>query len=141
MLLFWLFCAAATAIIAGARGRSVIGWLLLGLLFGIFALIVVAVIPAPPDHIVNRRDYLPCPFCREPINKYSTKCKHCHSSVKLVRADDHDAPAPASISHNRSPRQEAADRRDGTTEQCAYCSKSIRPEATRCWNCKKPVRS
>ncbi len=41
--LIWIGCAALTAIAAGARGRSALGWFCLGLAFGVFALIAVLV--------------------------------------------------------------------------------------------------
>lgn len=46
ILLIWIGLAVATAAIADAKGRSAFGWLVAGVLFGVFALIVVAVIPA-----------------------------------------------------------------------------------------------
>jgi len=39
----WVAFAVITAIAANARGRSAIGWGLLGLVFGVFALIAVLV--------------------------------------------------------------------------------------------------
>lgn len=38
--LFWIICAAFAAALANARGRSALGWFLLGVLFGPFALLV-----------------------------------------------------------------------------------------------------
>lgn len=49
----WIAFAFVTALAAQARGRSFIGWLLIGALFGVFALIAVLVMenlnktPAP----------------------------------------------------------------------------------------------
>lgn len=45
ILLIWLLCAVAAAVIASAKGRSGFGWLLLGMLIGIFAVIIVACLP------------------------------------------------------------------------------------------------
>lgn len=39
----WLAFAAVTALAANARGRSAVGWGLLGLVFGVFALVAVLV--------------------------------------------------------------------------------------------------
>ena len=41
LAVFWLVCAAFSAALAYARGRSAVGWFLLALLFGPFALLVV----------------------------------------------------------------------------------------------------
>ena len=46
ILIIWLGCSIGAAAVAAGKGRSGIGWLLLGLLFGIFALIIVACLPS-----------------------------------------------------------------------------------------------
>lgn len=46
IVLLELLFAALCAMIAARKGRFAIGWAVLGLLFGIFALIVVAVLPS-----------------------------------------------------------------------------------------------
>ena len=46
LFFFWLVPAIASAIIAGNRGRSWFGWLCMGLLFGIFAIIILVCIPS-----------------------------------------------------------------------------------------------
>ena len=42
-LFVWIGFAVVTAIAASARGRSALGWGVLGLVFGVFALIAVLV--------------------------------------------------------------------------------------------------
>jgi len=42
-LIVWIAAAIITALAAQARGRSFLGWLLLGAVFGVFALIAVLV--------------------------------------------------------------------------------------------------
>ncbi|MDB4873324.1 MAG: hypothetical protein JWL97_4328 [Gemmatimonadales bacterium] len=42
LLVIWLFCAVACAVIASAKGKSAGAWLFWGFLFGVFALIAVA---------------------------------------------------------------------------------------------------
>lgn len=46
MLVIWFACGLLAAIIAASKGRNFFGWLILGLLFGIFALIAAAFMPA-----------------------------------------------------------------------------------------------
>ena len=46
LIFFWLMCAVAAAVIGAAKGRSGFGWLILGLLLGIFAVIIVACLPS-----------------------------------------------------------------------------------------------
>ena len=42
----WLLCGILAAMVANAKHRSVIGWLLLGTLTGIFGLLAIAGMPA-----------------------------------------------------------------------------------------------
>lgn len=88
-LVFWLGCAFASAVIASNKGRSALGWFFLGCLFGIFALIVIAVIssnkpaaalPGDPG-FAPKEDQVRCPECRELILAEARKCKHCGSAV------------------------------------------------------------
>lgn len=44
-----VIAAVICAVIAGAKGRSVIGWGILGLFFSILTLIVISVIPRKDD--------------------------------------------------------------------------------------------
>lgn len=45
----WIGFAVVSALAAQARGRSPIAWLLLGLVFGLFALLAVLVMQRDPD--------------------------------------------------------------------------------------------
>ena len=45
ILLVWIVMGIMTAVIAGAKNRNWFGWLLIGLLFGIFGLILIACMP------------------------------------------------------------------------------------------------
>lgn len=45
-ILIWVICGVFAAVVANSKGFNVGLWLLLGFLFGIFALIAVAAIPA-----------------------------------------------------------------------------------------------
>ena len=75
LLALWLVCAVLCAAIAAHKGRSVGGWFIVGLVFGVFGLIVAAVISS------NQRE--PCPECRERIMRDATTCPHCRT--KIVR--------------------------------------------------------
>jgi hypothetical protein len=50
-LIFWLFCFIGTGYVASQKNRSVGGWLLLGFFFGLFALILVALLPPLPKRL------------------------------------------------------------------------------------------
>ncbi len=87
ILLFWFGIAIITAIAASSKGRSGLGWFILGCLFPLLALILVAIMPA-----VKARDpfapspetHVRCPDCRELVYKDARKCKHC--SAPLIPA-------------------------------------------------------
>lgn len=44
-MFIWFLFAVLTAVVASSKGRTGLGWFLLGALFGIFALILVAILP------------------------------------------------------------------------------------------------
>lgn len=73
--------AVATSVIAQIRGRSGIGWFILGLIGPIIAFFAVVLMPkvvpgpTPETHVK-------CPDCRELILKDAKVCKHC--GCKLV---------------------------------------------------------
>jgi hypothetical protein len=43
--IFWIFWTVLCGIIANNKNRNVIGWVLIGLIFGIFAVIILALLP------------------------------------------------------------------------------------------------
>lgn len=45
LAILWIMFGVTAAVIATSKGRSFIGWLILGLLFGIFALVAVCAMP------------------------------------------------------------------------------------------------
>lgn len=89
LAIFWIGCAIATAVVASAKGRNAFGWLILGVLFGLFALIVVAVIssnkPQPVvmagGEVATPDTHVRCPECRELVRKDAKRCKHCQITL------------------------------------------------------------
>ena len=84
LFIFWLVCAFVAAAVASAKGRSVGGWFVIGLIFGIFAVIVVAVISskkAPAvivgSEVATPETHVRCPECRELVRNDARRCKHC----------------------------------------------------------------
>jgi hypothetical protein len=72
--LLWVSFGILTAIVAGIKGRSVIGWFLLGFLFSFFALIVLLVLPKAAS-VANQTKT--CSDCTEVIPLMARVCKHC----------------------------------------------------------------
>jgi hypothetical protein len=80
LIIFWLGLAVVTAIVASSKGRFSFGWFLLGCIFPLFALILVALMPAvkKPDPLApSPTTHVRCPDCREFVYKDASKCKHC----------------------------------------------------------------
>jgi len=72
-IILWTICAVVCALIANAKRRSPWAWLALGFLFGLFAVVAVAVMPSIEP------DTMPCPYCKELIKKDATTCRHCRT--------------------------------------------------------------
>lgn len=87
----WVGCGVLAGVIAASKGHSGCGWFLLGLVFGVFALLFALVLPriddrpvqvtvnapAPPEPPKDRRKQKQCPDCAETILADARVCKHC----------------------------------------------------------------
>lgn len=92
LFLFWFGCAVAAGIVGAAKGRSGFGWFLLGVLFSLFALIVVACLPSKRAVIVQAgpvatpETHVKCPDCRELVLIDARVCKHCRCRLMAQTA-------------------------------------------------------
>src|SRR5438105_4857579 len=81
VLLFWIVCAFVTAGIYTSKGRSAVGGFLLGLVLGIFGVIIAAVQPANTTAIETNQimsgQSEQCPYCKEIVKAGALVCKHC----------------------------------------------------------------
>ncbi|TCP80826.1 hypothetical protein C8J31_11467 [Rhizobium sp. PP-CC-2G-626] len=83
ILITWIICGIVTGIIASSKGRTGVGWFLIGSLLGIFGLILIACLPslrsspqstqALPEHRLT----MTCPDCAETVLQAANVCKHC----------------------------------------------------------------
>lgn len=82
-LFFWIGCAVLCWIVANSKARLAGVWFILGLFFGVFALIAVAVMPslARDKNAPSPSTHVKCPDCRELVYKDARKCKHCGVSL------------------------------------------------------------
>lgn len=88
-LVLWLIFGIITGVIASSKGRSGIGWFLIGCIIGIFGIILVAVLPSlkpqavtvtNPSTMTLVNDGRPtknCPECGETVLQVANVCKHC----------------------------------------------------------------
>lgn len=72
IVMLWLACAVACALISRAKGRSVGGWFVLGLLFALIALMIVLLLPSTKPR---------CPHRAERIQPEAKICPHCQRKV------------------------------------------------------------
>jgi len=86
----WPICAMAAAVIAKHKGRSPVGWFCVGLLAGVFALLV-AVLPSREAEAEREArmhgtagDFRRCPVCAEAIRAAAQKCRYCQSEVGAI---------------------------------------------------------
>lgn len=161
LIIAWIICGVFAAIIASSKGRNFFGWLILGLLFGIFALLAAGFMPA-----VNKseeklsettikslsNDERKCPFCAEIIKKEAKLCKHCGKEVEPVSDNNKNNILQNdkiySCPHCSAPLKD-------NLEVCSTCGKSTGikicsncgynyseyPYATICVNCHKPLKN
>lgn len=78
----WIGFGVTSAVIAAAYGRDFFLWLVLGLLFGVFALVLAIALPKPSaatgtSTAVGGSGDKQCPKCRGWTIEWARKCRHC----------------------------------------------------------------
>ena len=76
-LLFWLMLGVMSATIAKSRGRSSLGWFLMGILLGPIGILVTLLPPKEKFGVTKK-----CPDCAEIIKMEANVCKHCGRKFK-----------------------------------------------------------
>ena len=111
ILVLALAFGVACAVIANNKGRSAFGWFILGCLFSLLALIVIACLkPAEPEKLPD--DQRPCPHCGKPVFKIADTCCHCGKTI------------PAENSG---------------TKICPFCAETIKKDAVVCRYCGRDL--
>lgn len=85
IILIWIGFAVVTAIAAGSRGRNWFGWLLLGFLFTLFALITVLVLPAKNKQDANTAQPRPPHERGTPQQKEDTRAARRSAARRTAR--------------------------------------------------------
>lgn len=113
----WLLMGIGAAVIAQAKGRDFMLWLVIGALGGLIALIVIAALPSnqhsdagsqhAPRPGGDSSNYRNCPFCAEAIRREAIKCRYCQSDVvalpALERSITKPQPAPVPFYYTFDP--------------------------------------
>ena len=76
---FWLVTVVfgmVASIIANGKGRNSLGWFLIGMFLGPFALVVVFLPPVEREGM-----FAQCPACREVIRADAGACRYCHTAL------------------------------------------------------------
>lgn len=85
IFLLWIGCAVVCSMVASSKGRSGFGWFILGGLFSLLALILVALLPSKKQYAngvaVSSETHVRCPDCRELVYIDARKCKHCGTAL------------------------------------------------------------
>lgn len=140
-IVIWMTVAAITALVAAGKGRSPLGWAILGTVFGVFALLIVAVLPnlsreraallalaasaAPPE------DGKTCPQCAETVRGAAVKCRFCGYDFAPL-----PAPEPATAPSSPVPPASAA---EPGSFRCRSCGMTRRRDWMTCPHCQAPA--
>jgi hypothetical protein len=102
-----VFAAIVAALVAEKKGYSAGGWLLLGLVFGVFALLAIAVMPAGKKRVriafsdCDQGNYRQCPSCKELVLREAERCKHCQIDLEPLAPFQSPPPLRAKDFHTK----------------------------------------
>jgi hypothetical protein len=111
----WILFGVVTAIAAHARGRSPLGWFLIGILFSVFGLIAVLVMPRGDDAPQSApAKFSLCPHCGYGVRASDSFCSSCKRPLS-------------------SPPLKPA------KKNCPACFMEVDARATICGHCRTPL--
>lgn len=96
LLIGWLICGLAAALVMRNKARSGCGGFAIGFLLRPLGLIL-ALVTAPDHREAERRSLVSgemrrCPHCAELIRRAALKCRYCGSSVSPLEPEDSEGP-------------------------------------------------
>lgn len=76
-LIIWVILGIFTALIAQSKGRRAWLWAILGIIGGVFAIIVIVCMPKV-KHVKK------CPKCANEVKQEALICQHCYHDFKAA---------------------------------------------------------
>ena len=85
---FWIMMAVVVAIVAGSKGRNMLGWGFYGFLIWPVALVHILCVK-PERHVTEARDLASgdvrkCPACAELVKREAKVCRFCQSELPAI---------------------------------------------------------
>lgn len=84
---FWLAFGVIAAVVALNKGRSVVGWFVIGALFGPFGLLAAVFVSTEVKALEERKvvsgELKKCPDCAELVKAEAKVCKHCGAKFEV----------------------------------------------------------
>ena len=82
LFVFAIIFSILGAIVAGFKGRSIIGWFIVCLLTGLIGFVLLIALPRiEQEKQLNDSNSKKCPFCAERVQLEAIVCKHCNSEL------------------------------------------------------------